>query len=89
VAAATAAAVQGRKRGRSIGQMKNRSVVSGQMFDLPEGGKMMIPTQDFMRPDGRRIENAGVQPDFWILPTLEDVRAGRDPALDQAMLALR
>jgi len=50
---------------------------------------MMIPVSDFVRSDERRIEGAGVQPDIWVLPTIEDVRADRDPALERALRELR
>ena len=84
-----AAAVHDHKRGTLIGRMTNGSAVQAQMFDLPDGGHVMIPISDFTRIDNRRIEGVGVAPDVWILPTLEDVRAGRDPALERALLALR
>jgi C-terminal processing protease CtpA/Prc len=41
--------------------------------------------QDFLRIDERRIDGVGVEPDIWIVPTLEDIRAGRDPALERAL----
>jgi carboxyl-terminal processing protease len=84
-----AAAVQDQRRGKLIGRPTNGSVIPAEMFGLPDGGRMMIPVSDFVRSDGRRIEGAGVQPDIWVLPTLEDVRAGRDVALERALRELR
>ena len=84
----TAAAVQDHKRGKLIGRTTNGAVVPGQWFDLPDGGKMMIPVSDFVRSNGRRIEGFGVEPDIWVLPTLDDVRAGRDPVLERAVQEL-
>lgn len=81
----TAAAIQDHKRGRLIGRMTNGSVVTTKQFDLPDGGTMTIPVKDFMRSGERRIEGVGVQPDIWILPTLDDVRGGRDPVLERAL----
>ena len=81
----TAAAVQDHQRGKLIGRTTNGSVVAAQWFELPDGGKMMIPVSDFVRSNGRRVEGMGVEPDIWILPTLEDVRSGRDPALERAL----
>ena len=49
----------------------------------------MIPVNDFLRLDESRIEGEGVAPDIWMLPTLEDVRQGRDPLLDRALADLR
>ncbi len=84
-----AAAVQDLERGKLVGRSTNGSVIPGRWFDLPDGGRMMVPTSDFVRGDGRRIEGAGVEPDIWIMPTLEDVRAGRDPVLERALAELR
>ena len=82
------AAVQDHRRGKLIGRTTNGAVVPGQWFDLPDGGKMMIPISDFVRSNGNRIERVGVQPDIWVLPTLEDVRTGRDPVLERAVQEL-
>jgi carboxyl-terminal processing protease len=84
-----AAAVQDHRRGTLIGRTTNGSVVSASKFTLPDGGTMAIPVRDFVRAGDRRIEGAGVEPDIWILPTLEDVRAGRDPVLERAIAKLR
>jgi C-terminal processing protease CtpA/Prc len=85
----TAAAVQDQKRGKLIGRTTNGAVVPGQWFNLPDGGQMMVPVSDFVRADGRRIEGAGVVPDIWILPSLADIRAGRDPLLERALGELK
>lgn len=84
-----AAAVQDHKRGKLIGRRTNGSVVSARRFDLPDGGNIMIPVRDFIRVDKRRIEDVGVEPDIWMLPTLEDVRQGRDPLVDRALASLK
>jgi C-terminal processing protease CtpA/Prc len=84
-----AAAVQDLKRGLTIGRATRGAVLSGRFFDLPDGGKLAVPVGDYERRNGRRIEGVGVLPDIWILPTLEDVRAGRDPALERALEELR
>ncbi len=85
----TAAAVQDHKRGAIVGRTSAGAVMSALEYPLPDGGRMMIPVRDFMRAGERHIEGAGVEPDIYAMPTLEDIRAGRDPALDQAMLALK
>jgi carboxyl-terminal processing protease len=81
----TAAAMQDLKRGKLIGRTTCGAVLSARLFSLPDGGSMMIPTSDFARLDDRRIEGIGVEPDIWVLPTLADVRAGRDPVLERAI----
>ncbi len=46
---------------------------------------VMITAADPIMPDGGRLEKKGVEPDFKVLPTAEDLSAGRDPALAQAL----
>jgi carboxyl-terminal processing protease len=84
-----AAAVQDHRRGTLIGRTTNGSVVSASSFGLPDGGIVTIPMWDFVRAGDRRIEGVGVEPDVWILSTLEDVRAGRDPVLERALAISR
>jgi carboxyl-terminal processing protease len=84
-----AAAVQDHRRGTLIGRTTNGSVVVAKTFTLPDGGAVTIPVRDFVRSGDRRIEGVGVEPDIWILPTLEDIRAGRDPVLERALAKLR
>ncbi|HEV8443776.1 MAG TPA: S41 family peptidase, partial [Steroidobacteraceae bacterium] len=81
----TAAAVLDNHRGLLVGRMTNGSVMESNYFPLPDGGTAQIPVNDFVRGHDRRIDSVGVSPDIWILPTLDDVRAGRDPALARAL----
>jgi C-terminal processing protease CtpA/Prc len=39
---------------------------------------------DYIAPDGRRLEGNGVTPDHVVVQTADDLRAGRDPVLDAA-----
>ena len=84
-----AAAVQDQKRGRLVGRMTNGSVLQSQQFALPDSGYVQVPISNYFRNDGQRIEGVGVEPDVWILPTLDDVRAKRDPVLDRALQELK
>ncbi|HWO10727.1 MAG TPA: S41 family peptidase [Polyangiaceae bacterium] len=84
-----AAAVQDHRRGRLVGRVTNGSVLNSRKYPLPDGGMMMVPVKDFHRAGNRRIEGVGVEPDVWIMPTIEDVRAGRDAALDKAIEELQ
>lgn len=83
-----AAAVQDHRRGLLIGRSTNGSVLEARYFPLPDGGYVMVPISNLWRAGGRRIEGTGVEPDIWILPTIEQVRAGRDPVLERAVAEL-
>jgi C-terminal processing protease CtpA/Prc len=69
--------------------MTNGSVLMSGDFPLPDGGIAIIPVEDFVRGGDVRIEGVGVEPDVYVLPTLEQVRAGRDPVLERALVELR
>lgn len=80
-----AAAIKDRGRGKLVGRMTNGSAVDATVFALPDGGLMSVPTRDFLTSTRRRLEGVGVRPDLRVLPTLADVRAGRDPTLALAV----
>jgi C-terminal processing protease CtpA/Prc len=44
-----------------------------------------VTNADLIMADGKSLENAGVVPDYVVLPTAADLAAGRDPALAQAV----
>jgi C-terminal processing protease CtpA/Prc len=68
--------------------MTNGSTLVSQSFLLPDGGVARIPITDFRTVKDRRIEGAGVTPDIRVMPTLDDVRAGRDPTVERAVALL-
>lgn len=84
----TAAALQDQKRARVLGRPSAGSTLTSLNFPLPDGGQAQVATADLKRPSGQRIEGVGVVPDVGIMPTIDDVRAGRDPALERAVLEL-
>jgi carboxyl-terminal processing protease len=55
---------------------------------LPDGGKLEISELDFRLANGDRLEGIGIKPDDLIEQTLANVRAGRDLALEKALLLL-
>jgi carboxyl-terminal processing protease len=83
-----AAAIQEHRRGSLVGRMTNGSALFSRLFPLPDGGWVLVPVSDFRTAGNRRLEGVGVTPDVRVLPTLEDVRAGRDPVLEQALLEI-
>jgi C-terminal processing protease CtpA/Prc len=48
----------------------------------------MIAFADLLRPNSERIEAAGVMPDINVMPNIDEIRAGRDPALERALAEL-
>lgn len=81
-----AAAVQDNERGLLIGRPTNGSVLTSYTLPLPDGGAVLVPAMEFVRADERSIEGVGVTPDILLMPTLDDVRAGRDPLIGRALV---
>ncbi len=84
----TAAALQDHHRARLLGRPSAGATLTSGEFPLPDGGRVQVAFADLLRPGGQRIEASGVMPDIGIMPTLEDVRAGRDPVLERALAEL-
>jgi carboxyl-terminal processing protease len=83
-----AAAVKDNVRGSLLGRMSNGAVLKGHLFPLPDGGQVQVPVSDFVRAGDRRIEGVGVEPDIRVIPALAELRAGRDPVIERAVLEL-
>ena len=56
---------------------------------LPNGMQIVVGMKREAFPDGRPFEGVGVAPDVRAGPTADDLRAGRDPALDRALALAR
>ena len=84
-----AAAIKDHRRGKLVGRVTNGSLLSSDVFPLPDGGLVTVPTRDFRSASNRRLDGVGVAPDVPVLPTLEDVRAGRDATLERAVQLIR
>ncbi len=50
-----------------------------------EQGSMSITVADWLSPDGRHIQDVGIDPDYFIEFSQEDADAGIDPQLDKAI----
>ena len=77
-------------RARIVGQRTAGAVIYSRDWPLPGGGRLQVPFIDYVGLDGQRLEGRGVTPDVQTPPpTLADLRAGRDPALEAALNLLQ
>ena len=79
------ASMQALGRARVFGDTSAGMALPSGVTPLPSGDRLMYPTADFTDPNGRRIEGVGVVPDQPASPTVDALRAGRDPAMDAAL----
>lgn len=73
-------------RATVIGQKTAGAVLTAQTFNLPDGGEIMVPKNDYIGLNGERLEGAGVVPDIELPEaTLDELRAGKDRDLEIAL----
>lgn len=87
-----ARAVQLGERGSVIGDRTAGAVMAArfQPLRISHGENTIVygvnaTVADVVMSDGGRLEKNGVKPDFVVLPSAQDMAAGRDPALAQAL----
>ncbi|PZO01703.1 MAG: hypothetical protein DCF28_09665 [Alphaproteobacteria bacterium] len=80
----TARAIQFHQRGEVIGERSAGAVLVSQYFRLPDGGRLQVPVHEFLDPEGIRLEGRGVIPDLPVSSTLDDIRKGKDRAVEVA-----
>lgn len=86
--------VQIEKRGVVVGDRSAGSVMQAVMHPMAMGIDNVIfysasvTDADLIMPDGKSLERVGVAPDELLLPTAEDLAAGRDPVLARAVAIL-
>ena len=82
--------VQIEHRGVVIGDRSSGSVMSARFFPLSPGVGVglsygvEVTVADMIMSDGKSLEHQGVVPDQILLPTADDIAAGRDPVLARA-----
>ena len=83
--------VQIERRGIVLGDRTAGGVMEAETEDeqigAPEYGlsySFSITTADLVMSDGQRLEGKGVQPDQLLLPTAQDLAAGKDPVMAKA-----
>jgi C-terminal processing protease CtpA/Prc len=79
--------VQIEKRGLVLGDRTLGMVMGAEQYGHAAAGAVFgvsVTVQDFIMPDGKRLEHIGVIPDEMVLPTADDVAHERDPVLAHA-----
>lgn len=82
--------VQLEKRGIVIGDQSAGAVMQARSFGYEVGTENVVPygvsitNADVIMSDGKSVERVGVTPDELMLPSPEDLAAGRDPVLARA-----
>ena len=88
-AEATAAALQSTGRALVVGEASCGCLLMYLGYaKLPGGGELAYSEVGFTSIKGERIEGRGVQPDLPVARSVEDIRTGRDRALEMAQAAL-
>ena len=81
--------LQHQRRATIVGRRTAGAVIISRSYPLPGGGALQVPIQDYRGLDGQRLEGRGVMPDVVApRPALADIRTGRDPDLEMALIAL-
>lgn len=62
---------------------------ANEVFILPSGKRLRMPTRYFTKSNGEMVEWNGVYPDIWVGQTEEDIRQGRDKQLERAIYLLK
>jgi len=88
-AEAFAALIDESGRGLTVGARTAGALTGASEYRLPDGGELSVAEFDIRTPGGRRLEGVGLEPRIAIKPSLADRRAGRDPVLDRALIAIR
>ena len=80
-----AAGMQAIGRARVFGEVSAGQALPAMAGSLPNGDILMHAIADYLVIDGTRVEGVGVVPDEVVPLRLEEVRAGRDAALEAAL----
>jgi carboxyl-terminal processing protease len=82
--------IQLEKRAFVLGDRTSGKVMEAQLFlhepflDWLTFYEVSVTQADLVMSDGKSLEHVGVEPDFIILPTGQDLAARRDPVLSKA-----
>ena len=88
-AEAFAALIDESERGVTVGERTAGALTGASEYKLPDGGQLSVAEFDIRTPSGQRLEGVGLEPRIPIKPSLADKRAGRDPVLARALIAVK
>jgi len=80
-----AAVMKDQRRAVIVGRKTAGAVLVSDFLDLPGGGQLQLSEEDYIAPNGRRIESNGIEPDIVVTRTMAELRAGGDPDLAAAL----
>lgn len=83
-----AASLQEMGRAFVVGSRSAGAVLPSVIEKMPNGGLFQYVLADFKTPKGVLLEGKGVQPDFWVEPTSQELLEGKDPVLEKAVLEI-
>lgn len=72
-------------RGVIVGERTRGSTGQPFLYTFDNGMSVRVSTKRVYFPDGATFEGVGITPDVEVVPTIDDLRAGRDPVLDRAV----
>jgi carboxyl-terminal processing protease len=85
-----AGALQDTGRAILIGNGKTFGKGSVQLvFDLSDGSSVHVTSARWLTPNRHQIDESGLEPDILVEITQEDIDAGRDPVLEEAITYLQ
>jgi carboxyl-terminal processing protease len=85
-----AGALQDRGRALLVGSTPTFGKGSVQLvYDLSDGSSVHVTASRWFTPDRHQLDQQGLQPDFLVTVTQEDIDNGRDAVLNQAVMELQ
>jgi carboxyl-terminal processing protease len=75
-------------RAMLIGELTEGSSGLPFFYDFHNGMSVKIAIKRYYMPDGSEFEGVGIKPDIEVSPTIEDLKHGRDVALQKALKLL-
>ena len=79
-------------RARIVGEKTGGGSGNPKKFEIPFGEgsfSLFVSTWVYCRPNGKKLEKKGIEPDIAVTPHVVDVATGRDVVLERAVAVLK